>query len=156
MECENMLAEIIVAIVAVGISFIALIVSIISLVLQKKINSINLEAEYYKKIFDSFLLEKIPEQMFMLNFDNNTLSKNYKELNGTIMEMVRKARYFAYANPSFYKKLETKTMEIEDKLITLAARRIDRASEQKQQLIDVEELVRKLFVYINKNYNKNV
>ena len=146
-----------IALAALIVSIISLVVAIISMIFQKRMNSINLEAEYYKAVFDKYLLEEIPHKVSALKFDTNKkLNKNYKELNDTMMEMIRKARYFSFSNPSFYKKLSEMSMELDEKLVNLSGKKVERAVDQKEMLQEIEDCVSKIIVYINKNYSKKI
>ena len=147
-----------IAISALIVSIIALLVSIaISLIgiwVQKKINRSNLEAIYFETIFKSYLLEIIPEKVSKIKFGtNNKLNNNYKELNDTMMEMVRKARYFSFSRPKFYNELTDMTRELEDYLIELSSKTIEQTTKQNEIIIKIEKLVGKIMVHINKNYS---
>ena len=151
----------IIAFWALIVSMVSLVVTIgvtiVTIIIQKKINTMNLEANYYDYIFKKFILEEIPQKFSVLKFDaNKQLNKNYKELNKTMMNMVRKARYFRFSNPNFYKKLSDMTMELDEKLVTLSGKKIDIISDQNKKLIEIEDYLSKIILLINKNYCKRL
>ena len=69
-------------IIAIIISVIAILASVICAVItfiqNYKINKINMKARYYNKIFDSYLIEKIPMSYRYLIFRDNKLSDSDK------------------------------------------------------------------------------
>lgn len=104
-------------------------------------------------IFNPYILEKIPDKVAALKFDSeHKLDNSYKELNDTLMEMIRKARYFSFVNKKFYDKLSRQTMEVDELLVSISGRRIDQVQMQNQKLIEIEDAVSRIIVYINKNY----
>lgn len=141
------------------IALLALTISVLSAIhsyrLQKKINAQNLQAVYFEKIFLHYLLKKIPDVVTKLGFDGSgRLKANYREINKTMMNMVREARYFLYANQKFYLELTDKTKALEDALIELSNEKIVFKDEQDRELIRIHLLVGEIISYINKNYCK--
>lgn len=55
-----------ISLMALVVAIISIVLSIISMVIQAKINRVNLEAKYYEIIFNPFILDKIPEQVAAL------------------------------------------------------------------------------------------
>ncbi len=99
-----------ISLVALIVAILSFAISIISIYVQKKLNTINLDAKYYELIFNQFILDKIPNKMSLIKFDSKgKLDSSYKSLNSVMMEMVRKARYFSFVNPKFYKGLSDRT-----------------------------------------------
>lgn len=146
----------IISIVATVIAVCSLIISIIGIIVQKKINETNLEAKYYEKIFDTYILEIIPNTFFKLQFDSKgKINKEYKELNNVMMNMVKEAKYFSFSNPKFFKGLTDKTKTLEDKLLDISNKTFLQNTEQKEQLVKIEDEISKIIVYINKNYNQS-
>lgn len=144
-----------IAMAALIVSILSLIISIVGIVIQKKLNRVNLEAKHFEEIFRPYILEKIPNKVAVLKFDSEQkLDKNYTELNDTLMEMVRKARYFSYVDKKFYKKLSNKTMVVEDLLVSISGKKIAQVIEQNKKLIEIEKAVSKVIICINKNYSR--
>lgn len=142
-----------IAMVALIVSILSLIISIIGVLIQKRLNRVNLEAKYFEIIFNSYILEKIPEKVAALKFDSgHKLDKSYKELNDTLMEMVRKARYFSFVNQKFYKELSEKTREVDELLVSISGKTIEYPKEQNQKIIEIEDVVSKVILCINRNY----
>lgn len=144
-----------IAMAALIVSVLSLVISVIGVFIQKKLNRVNLEAKYFELIFNPYILEKIPDRVAALKFDTRQkLDENYKELNNTLMEMVRKARYFSFVNQEFYKELSKKTMEVDELLVSISGKTVVQVKEQNQKLIEIEDAVSKVIVYINENYCK--
>ena len=78
-----------IAMAALIVSVLSLVISVIGVLIQKKLNRVNLEAKYFEVVFNTYILEKIPEKVAALKFDSrHKLDKSYKELNDTLMEKV--------------------------------------------------------------------
>ena len=142
-----------IAMAALIVSVLSLVISVIGVLIQKKLNRVNLEAKYFEVVFNTYILEKIPEKVAALKFDSrHKLDKSYKELNDTLMEMVRKARYFSFVNQKFYIELSEKTMDVDELLVSISGKTILQVKEQNQKIIEIEDAVSKVIVCINKNY----
>ena len=70
----------------------------------KRISEITLKSNYYNKIFDAYLIEKIPAARKYIRFQNDRLVDT-NELVNVLTDMRRDALYFKYSNKSFYNKL---------------------------------------------------
>ena len=71
-----------------------------------------------------------------------------------MMEMIKKAKYFAYANNDFYCSLKEKTLNLEDELITLADSTIKDMDKQKDELVRMHLLISEIVSFVNKHYCK--
>ena len=136
----------ILSVISIGISFV-------TLWQDRKMNSINLQADYYKKVFEEYLMVRIPEAVRMLSFDEEgKLCESYKKTNEILIEMLDKCAYFAYANNSFYEELRKIVTDIDEKLVVCATEKIiDRDAQYKfiyELHVDIQNMVKK----INKAY----
>ncbi len=99
--------------ISLGIAALAFIVSIISLVINhmqnKKLSSLSMQARYYEKIFDEYLIDTIPISREYIKYIDNKLI-DAERLNDTLDTMKKKSLYFKYNNDKFYKEL-IKTIE---------------------------------------------
>ena len=144
-----------ISLMALVVAIISIVLSIINMVIQAKINRVNLEAKYYEIVFNPFILDKIPEQVAALKFDlAGKLNSNYKDLNDVIMKMVRKARYFKYSNGKFYKDLVDEAKELEDLLCDAANDKITTQVMQKKKLGEIDDKISEIIILINRNYSK--
>ncbi len=144
-----------IALLALLISFLSALLAIYSYRLQKRINVQNLQAVYFEKIFQGYLLKDIPEMVTELGFDGDgKLKKNYRQVNKMMMNMVKDARYFLYANREFYLDLTDKTQALEDALIELSGKSILFKEEQDEELLNIHLLVSEIISCINKHYCK--
>lgn len=104
-------------IIAIIISVIAILASVICAVIafiqNYKINKINMKAGYYNKIFDSYLIEKIPMSYRYLIFKDNKLSDSDK-ISDVLSDLLKDILYFKCADRKFYEVLKKSIEEIED------------------------------------------
>lgn len=87
----------------------------------KRISEITLKSNYYNKIFDAYLIEKIPAARKYIRFQNDRLVDT-NELVNVLTDMRRDALYFKYSNKSFYNKLKEITQKIEDYIMNCGNR----------------------------------
>ncbi|MBE5868264.1 MAG: hypothetical protein E7293_04795 [Lachnospiraceae bacterium] len=144
-----------IALLALFISVLSVMLSVYSLIVQRKLNTQNLQAIYFEKIFHEFLLEKIPTVATKLAFGaNGRLLPNYKDVNQVMMEMIKKSKYFAYANNDFYCLLKEKTLYLEDELLILANSTIKDMDKQKDELVRIHLLISEIVSFVNQHYCK--
>lgn len=101
------------------ISVIAILVSVITLYRQnstnKKINSINLNALFFEKLYFENLTYKIPKAQENVRY--NPTSKKLEgteELESILDDISKKARFFRYSDNNFYTKLIEHTELLSD------------------------------------------
>ena len=141
-----------ISLVALIVAILSFAISIISIYVQKKLNTINLDAKYYELIFNQFILDKIPNKMSLIKFDSKgKLDSSYKSLNSVMMEMVRKARYFSFVNPKFYKGLSDRTKKL---LVDISSKTYINIIDQNKEIIRIEDAVSKIITYINKHHSQ--
>lgn len=90
------------------ISIAAFIVSIVSIIItfyqNKDITSLNLQARYFEKIFDKYLIKEIPRARNYIKYINNRLIDADKLID--VLDSVKfDSLYFKYNNNVFYTKL---------------------------------------------------
>lgn len=135
---------------ALVISIISLFISLYSLYQNKVINCTNLQADYYKKIFEKYLLKEIPIAVNLISFnDIGKLHDDYKEVSKVLIRMLEECRYFVYANKSFYQKLRNKVTDLDDKLIDV---NITTKNEQDAFIYTIHQDIQSMFRLINKSY----
>lgn len=67
---------------ALLVSVISMLISFWTLRQEKKMNQVNLQADYYKKVFEKYLMKEIPSSVRMLSFnEKGFLSREYKKVN---------------------------------------------------------------------------
>lgn len=145
--------ELFISILAFLASLVAIIISVISLHQNKKLNTTNLQARYFEKIFTLYVVERIPNDIEKVRFVNGKLHKDYKDINNTMMDMIEDSKYFAYAKHGFYIKLKQSTIALEDKLIECASDTILDMDQQLQFIYEIHEDIQAIIKLINKNYH---
>lgn len=136
------------------LSAIAIVISVLTIFYEIRLNRTNLQAVYFEQIFGEYLKDKIPCAMDKLDFNSNgKLNNSYRKINTVFMEMIRKCGYFKYAKNDFFYELKIKTQNLEDHLVDLAGKEVPREQQQKEKLLihkEVQDIVR----LINHNYHK--
>ena len=129
-------------------SVIAIIISVIATYQTKSINSINLSASYYSKIFDLYFIERIPEAWQFLWFDSKGKLTYINELSEVLTDLKKDALYFKYNNPNFYEELCKKTDALEDYIMELANKSTD-ASMQEEKKNGISALIENIYYCID-------
>lgn len=101
------------------LSLLAIIISIASVFYQwrndVKLNTINLEAEYFKEIYEKHLLYDLPSARKYLYFHGNKL-EGYEKLMDELNTIRNDSLYFLYSDNRFYDELKFVLQELEDYL----------------------------------------
>lgn len=102
------------------ISVIALIISFLAPLFEywwsKKLNKINIESEYFDKVYTDFLMIKLPEARLKISYVDNKI-KGIDDYIDVLRDMRKKSIYFKFANNNFYNSLLRKIQELEDLII---------------------------------------
>lgn len=142
-------------IVAIIISVVSLVITALSLIMQKRQNITNLQAIYFEEIFKDYFVNKIPDKLRLLSFDSNgKLSKTYRDIIDVFLDMIIDSAYFAYAKKDFYDELQQKTKDLEEKLMSMANNEIYELEQQNAFIYSVHEDAMGIVKYVNKNYHK--
>ena len=141
-------------IIAIIISVIAILASVICAVItfiqNYKINKINMKARYYNKIFDSYLIEKIPMSYRYLIFRDNKLSDSDK-ISDVLSDLLKDILYFKCADRKFYEVLKKSIEEIEDYILECGNRQFIQ-DEQGKVFENIQEKLENLYAIINNSY----
>ena len=78
---ENWSISDVIAFAALIISVISAAFSLLSLRIQKKLNTTNLQAVFYEDIFKNYLIKDVPNAARLLIYRDGKLDNNYKKLN---------------------------------------------------------------------------
>lgn len=141
--------------VAIAISLIAIIVSIYSIYVQKKLNDVNLQSTFFIEIFGDYLKKKIPNSAKNLTYDSNgKLDVSYKKVSKEMFSMIRECGYFKYYDNDFYYKLCEMVRELDDYLVSLAGKKIMEKEDQDEKLISIHKEIEKIVHYINKKFQE--
>ena len=141
-------------IIAIIISVIAILASVICAVIafiqNYKINKINMKAGYYNKIFDSYLIEKIPMSYRYLIFKDNKLSDSDK-ISDVLSDLLKDILYFKCTDRKFYEVLKKSIEEIEDYILECGNRQFIQ-DEQGKVFENIQEKLENLYAIINNSY----
>lgn len=102
------------------LSIIAILISIFAAGFEylwnNRINKANLEADFFKDIYNDFLVKKIPEARNIIHYNNEILD-DVDSLVDVLNDMRRASLFFKYKDKSYYKALCIKLQALEDKLV---------------------------------------
>ena len=149
MECVAFsIASIVISIVSIVIS---LIFSVFTCIQTKKINNINIKSKYYAKIFDKYLIYKIPNARDYLRFNEEGKLDDYSTLLDVICKMRNSAQFFKYDNREFYNKLKEVTQALEDTLVLYGNKAYEN-DEQADAFKDISDKTNAIYKCISDNY----
>lgn len=139
----------------IPLDIIALILSglaiLVSFKQNNKLQFINMEANYYSKIFDEYLITRIPKARSYIRFDNNNHLVDAQKLVDELSCMRTDALYFRYANSDFYSELKKYTQDIEDYVMQCGNNTFE-AEEQYRVYSTIQEKIENLYKSINTHY----
>lgn len=103
------------------LAVIAIVISIgtaaIGYYYDKKINNINIDIQYYDKVYSEYLLERIPECRMRIERKADGSLLGVDEFIRLLREMRRNSLYFKFANEEFYNEFRRLNQQLEDTLI---------------------------------------
>ena len=138
---------------ALAASLLAIGISVVAIVTQKHMNTINLQATYYEQIFKQYFLVRIPDAAEKLEYEQDgRLSKEYRELNKVFLNMMKDCRYFAYANNGFYRGLKERVQNLEEKLIDEASHIENDIDKRMMFIYSIHQDIMRIIKEINKHY----
>lgn len=111
-----------------ALSIIAIVISVITIFIEfygnQRVNRINLEANFYEKIYNEFLINKIPNARNAITYNNNIVS-GVDELIDVLNDMRRKSLFFKYKEEKFYNILCKKLQDLENELVRKSDLKLD-------------------------------
>lgn len=135
------------------LAIIAIIISVVSLISthheNRKVLSITLKSDYYKKIFDTHLLSDIPIARDYIRFNGSGKIRDFDLLADVIVSVWKDAAYFKYSDSTFYNELKKRCNSIEDYLLETGNRTLD-VDEQASFHMKLKDKIDALYEYITK------
>ena len=132
-----------------AISAIASSVSAILMYMQtKKINKFYVNQKYHSKIFDDFLIDKIPVARQDIKFDDEGKLVNAQKFVDELSNLRNNSLFYKYNSKEFYNKIKKQTQEIEDYVMNLG-NKITEKEEQSKIFISINEKTEKLYEFIS-------
>lgn len=138
-------------IIANVLSVIAIVISVgvpaVEYYNDKKINSINIDIQYYDKVYSEYLLERIPECRIKVErmYDGSVLGiDDFVDL---LREMRKKSLYFKFANEGFFYELRRRIQRLEDVLTMLP----DKISEEEYRTFrsEIDKMIYQIYECIH-------
>ena len=137
-------------VITIIISIIALIISIASIHQNNKHTHLNLQSRYFEKIFDEYLIKKLPISRQYIQYINSRLV-DANRLIDTLDEMKKSSLYFKYNNENFYKELASKIDHLTSYLTDSSNRTLD-SDEYSEVNMEVKKRIEEIYQIIHKNY----
>lgn len=138
--------------VAIIISIVSLIATILIAIWQIittiNINKINIKSNVCEKIFDDYLISKIPSARKFLKFDCKGKLTGWEKLNKTLVDMKLSALYFKYNDKIFYENLDNKLMDLEDYITSLIDKKHD-STKHADIYIKIDEDIKAIYKLID-------
>lgn len=140
--------------IAIALSAVAILVSLWGFIVDNRMNAANLQADYFKNIFEKYFMTEIPKKLECIYFESNgCLSEDYKQLTMSLMDMLGDSIYFKFANDTFYCKLNNKIADLDDKLIKYS-KKTYKKSKQEELMSEIHNDIKKIIKLVNKYYKK--
>lgn len=138
-------------IIIAGISFLAIIVSIIAIIISVKQNKndkvYQKKSKYFDEIFMEYLITKIPRAKEYIRFDNNKLSDEERFIE-ELTSMLHKSMYYKISEYEFYKGLSNRVDYIEQYISDSKNKDIVQ-EDQGHFWVDFNSLLEDLYRYID-------
>lgn len=141
------------------LSIIAIILSIVSFVFTycqtKRINTKMLKLRFYEKIFDDYLIERIPKARKKIHFSSSTNKLiDAKEMRDVLSDLKLSVLYFKYANNAFYDRLIQLIDDLESYLSIYVNNQEPDNDKQSQVITSIGKKIEGIYSLIDKNANE--
>ena len=138
------------------LAFFALLISILAIVLEcwrwARERKTSLELEYYKFIFDKFLVEeKKKKREYVFYSPQGGLDKSYKEFCKCLSDLKKKALFFKYHRSGFYRDLCGLLEEMDEILVIEGGKKQVGTEEQSRFLFELDSKIMNLYETIFRN-----
>lgn len=139
--------EVVALIVSILAFVLAAIVAFVEYKRDYNITKINLEHDYYRIIFQKYLLYKIPAARKVIWLNKNRQIVHAEKLAGVLAAMRKDALFFVYHNKRFYSCLKEHLQQLEDFLVLSGDKvlpvgdEVDFFSKLEQDLSEIYELI---------------
>ncbi len=141
--------ELITAILPI-VSIVVTIVNCFLLYRQNmRINNIKTKLPIIEKIFDDYLINRIPDARGYIRFNKLGHLDDYQNYIDVLSAMRNSARYFKYADKSFFDSIKLKTQALEDYLSSCGNKRFE-SEEQADVYNEISRKTGEIYDCINK------
>lgn len=130
-------------------AILSLVFMIITIHQTKKYFVKNANLYYFEKIFDEYLIEKIPADYEKLLFDKDLKLVEYKNIANDLNELRKKAKFFEFFDENFYLSIKAHTQKIEDYILNTANSPCEK-SKQSQIYVNIKKMIKQMYDVINK------
>ena len=135
---------------SLGISILALVISILEMYHNHILNKPNLRSEHFADIYNDYLFKKIPQGRDVIKVSKGRFV-GFKNLQDTITDMVSALSFFKFADGRFYEMIRKECMSLEDYLLNTANKKnITLAN----PCSEVDEKLKKIYKIINNKREK--
>lgn len=129
-------------------SFAAIVVSILTAIYSERSSRASIRADNCGKIFDDYLINKIPKARTNLRFGADGKLYNGNELCDALTDMMMSSLFYKYSDNSFYKPLGEKCQILEDTIVEAGNYARDSEHDQKKTLDDIQDQLEDIYKMI--------
>ncbi len=108
--------DVIALVVSICAFIVSVLVPIFEFVWNRRMNSHNLEAEYFRDMYGEIMYQKIPKTLEYFHFDGQKISGT-DEMLDVLREVRIRSLYFKVTDPSFFIKLKTSIQDLENYIV---------------------------------------
>lgn len=143
--------------VAISISFVSLITTILFAILSYRQNAkfkdIDLEAGFIKELFEKYFVKMIPEQREKIRCGANGYLELDNHLCNTLNDIRREFEYFKFLDYAFYRELGSQVHDIDDLLVKSHNHRLDDSSDVQDLFDRLDSKLKKLYRLVSRKYH---
>lgn len=139
--------------IATVLSCVAIVISILSPIYSyskaKKINDINLNSTQLQKVYDEFLMKRIPAARNRIATPYNRI-ENIRAFQNELQEFTRALSFYRYIDPPFFDSISKQTARTEDFVVEkLSSSRGNLSSNDFKR---VDKFIRDIYYILNEKY----
>lgn len=137
-------------IISIVALFISLFVAGWQIYCTKKINDVNLQAEFTRDIFKRYMTQNLPQAFLVIKFPKGKLS-GIDHLQNALNCFRQEIKFLKFSDERFYNKFKKRTQNLEDYIVLNCGKKFDN-DEQGEVLKEISKKLSKIYKLINKKY----
>jgi len=138
-------------VISIAALLLATIIAVVEIVKGEKDKQVALEAEYFRTIYGTHLLKKIPEARQKIMFDLSGSLLGSDTLLDELVQLRIDSAYFQYQDPNFYANLKKNIQNLEDD-VTNSLNSKHFCEDQTRLLMSINTRLRDIYKIISNRY----